>query len=161
MISLQRFAGMNCHYIRHSRDHFFASMEALGYERIELWAASPHYFAPHFSEAMVRALKADMARHGLSLVCLTPEQVTYPVNIASGEAYLRELSIDLHKKTLEHAALLESPLMLLTPGYGNLDEPRRGMEALRGLLRTARAVCGEVGRNHRAGTPFADQLQSH
>ena len=66
MISLQRFAGMNCHYIRHSRDHFFASMEALGYERIELWAASPHYFAPHFSEAMVRALKADMARHGLS-----------------------------------------------------------------------------------------------
>lgn len=123
-LSVSQLSGMNCHYIRYSMQYFLDSMVELGFQNIEVWGASPHYFAPYFSDDMVQELKREIQSRGLHLVCLTPEQVTYPINIAAREDYLRELSVEEHLKTLEHAAELESGKMLLTPGYGYNDENR-------------------------------------
>ncbi len=123
-LSRNQLSGMNCHYIRHSFKFFLDSMQKIGLQNIELWGASPHYFAEYFDNSMVLNMKRQISDRKLKLVCLTPEQVTYPINIAAREEYLRKLSVQNHLKTLEHAAILESPLMLLTPGYGNLDEDR-------------------------------------
>lgn len=123
-LSVGQLSGMNCHYIRYSMQYFLDSMVELGFQNIEVWGASPHYFAPYFSDDMVQELKREIQSRGLHLVCLTPEQVTYPINIAAREDYLRELSVEEHLKTLEHAVELESGKMLLTPGYGYNDENR-------------------------------------
>lgn len=123
-LSVSQLSGMNCHYIRYSMSYFLDAMLRQGFHNVEIWGASPHYFAPYFTSEMVGQLKREIRSRGLNLVCLTPEQVTYPINIAAREDYLKKLSIEDHLKTLEHAAQLECPKMLLTPGYGNNDEDR-------------------------------------
>lgn len=153
MLQLRQFSGMNCHYIRYSMDYFLDSMAELGYERIEIWAASPHYFAPDFDDKKTKNLKNMLDSRNLKLACLTPEQVTYPVNIASREEDVRKRSIELHKKTLEHAALLESPLMLLTPGCGYYDELRedawkRSADSIAQIVRHAETVGVTIALEH-------------
>lgn len=123
-LSVKQLSGMNCHYIRHSLDFFLDSMVRQGFENIEIWSATPHYYAPYFTMDMVRELKKKISDRGLKLICLTPEQVTYPINLAAREEYLRQLSIDYHIKTLEHAYELGAPTMLMTPGVGYYDESR-------------------------------------
>lgn len=152
-LSVSQLSGMNCHYIRYSMRYFLDSMVELGFQNIEIWGASPHYFAPYFSNEMVRSLKREIQSRGLHLVCLTPEQVTYPINIAAQEDYLRELSIEDHLKTLEHAAELESGKMLLTPGYGNNDEDReeawkRSADSIHRIARRAEELGITVALEH-------------
>jgi len=152
-LSLDQLSGMNCHYIRHSFDYFLDSMQKAGLRSIEIWGASPHYYAEHFDAAMVRDLRRRIAARGLKVVCLTPEQVTYPANIAAKEEYLRRLSVELHLRTLEHAAMLDCPRMLLTPGYGNLDESReeawkRSAESIATIARRAEELGVVVALEH-------------
>lgn len=142
MLKMNQLSGMNCHYIHYSIDYFLDAMVREGLTNIEIWGAAPHYFADYFTESMVRSLGRKIAQRGLCLICLTPEQVTYPINIASGEPYLRKRSIKNYLRALEHAALLNAPMMLLTPGYGNLDESReaawhRSADAIATLARRA------------------------
>jgi len=123
-LSTEQLAGMNCHYIRYSFQYFLDSMVANGLRNIEIWGASPHYFADDYTDEQVRNLKREIEARDLHLVCLTPEQVTYPINIAAREDDLRHKSVANHLRTLDHAAILGVKRMLLTPGYGYLDEPR-------------------------------------
>lgn len=152
-LSFERLAGMNCHYIRHSFSFFLNSMREIGLRNIEIWGASPHYFAEYFDNAMVKDIKKQVAAHGLKVICMTPEQVTYPINIAAQEDSLRELSVKNHLKTLEHTAILECNLMLLTPGYGNLDEPReeawkRSADSIARIVRRAEELGITIALEH-------------
>ncbi len=152
-ISISQLSGMNCHYIHHSIEFFLDSMVEVGFENIEIWGAAPHYYAEYFTSDMVRKLKKEIAVRGLQLICLTPEQVTYPINIAAREDYLRELSIKNHLKTLEHAAMLGSKRMLLTPGYGNTDESReeawkRSADSIARIARHAEKVGVTIALEH-------------
>lgn len=152
-LMFDQLAGMNCHYIRHSFEYFLRSMQELDLKNIEIWGAAPHYFADYFDKSMVQDLKARVISHGLKVICLTPEQVTYPINIAANEDYLRELSVRNHLKTLEHAAILECGMMLLTPGYGNLDEPReeawkRSADSITRIVRRAEELGVTVALEH-------------
>ncbi len=124
LLSVKQLAGMNCHYIRYSLDYFLDSMVQGGFENMELWGAVPHYYADYFTLEMVRALKKKIRDRGLQAICLTCEQVTYPINVAAKETYLRNLSVNQHLRTLEHAAEMEIPMMLMTPGTGCWDEDR-------------------------------------
>jgi len=123
-LSLQQFAGMNCHYIHYSFDYFLDQMAALGYESIEIWGGACHLYPLHcFADRAVKA-RAAIRNRGLSLICYTPEQVTYPVNIAAEETDIRMAGLDYYQKALYVASDLEAPMMLLTPGWGYLDHSR-------------------------------------
>ena len=124
-LSTDQLAGMNCHYIKHSLDFFLDSMERQGFANIELWGAVPHYWEGCYDLAKVRELKKKIRSRGLNLVCLTVEQVTYPVNVAAKDEDLRRISVEAHMRSLEHAAELGAPLLLMTPGTGSWDEDRR------------------------------------
>ena len=119
-----QLAGMNCHYIRYSVEYFLDSMVREGFQNIEIWGAMPHYYAEYFTLPMVRELRKKIRERGLRPICLTCEQVTYPINVAAREGYLRERSIENHIHTLNHAAEMEIPMMLMTPGTGYWDEDR-------------------------------------
>ncbi len=152
-LTMNQLSGMNCHYIHYSFEYFLDSMARLGMQNIEIWGASPHYFADYFTTDMIRHMKKEIAVRGLRLVCLTPEQVTYPINIAAREDYLRKLSVNNHIKTLEHAAELGSGLMLLTPGYGNNDEDRaeawsRSAESIALIARHAEKLGVTIALEH-------------
>lgn len=122
---LSRFAGMNIHYRHFPFDYFLNSMVNLGISNIELWAASPHFYINDLTPTLIRKFKKQIKDRNLNLVCLTPEQCVYPINIAAREDYLRKRSIDYFYKNIELASELNSPIMLVTPGCGYFSESNK------------------------------------
>lgn len=121
---MNRLAGMNCHYIRHSFDYFLNKMSGLGIRNIELWGASPHFYVPDCGAGEAARIRRKIRERELNLICFTPEQVTYPVNIAARESTLRRRSADYYLKAVRLCGELGTGRMLLTPGWGYLDEPK-------------------------------------
>lgn len=139
---LKRLAGMNCHYIHYTFDYFLDSMVDLGIENIELWGASPHFYAEDMTARDARFVRRKIKERELRLICFTPEQVTYPFNIAASEDALREKSITYYKKAAALCRELGTDRMLITPGWGYLNEPvcearKRSADSIEQIVRTA------------------------
>ncbi|MGC9448158.1 sugar phosphate isomerase/epimerase family protein [Cereibacter johrii] len=111
-------------------------MRGFGFTEIELWGVAPHLDLFHSSDRDVAEVKRVLAGEGLSVRCLTPEQVVYPINIASGDDAYRAASIDRFRRAADIAAELGARHLFLTPGRGYESEPAerawdRSAEALR------------------------------
>ncbi len=124
-LTVKQLSAMNCHYAHQSLDYFLDRAVENGLENIELWGASPHLYIGDANNERIAAVKRKIAERGLHLVCYTPETVVYPVNIAAAEGYIRRRSVDSIKRAVEITAELmeESPMMLLTAGWGYVTEP--------------------------------------
>ena len=122
-IERHQIAGMNLCYRFYSFDYFLDSMEALGYKSIELWGGAPHFYFPDLSVAEIMRMRKKIAAHDLRTICFTPEQCSYPINIAYHDSWARERSLRFLERAIYIAAELESQRMLVTPGYGYFDEP--------------------------------------
>ncbi|PYI51354.1 TIM barrel protein [Paenibacillus flagellatus] len=138
-------ANMNFHYHRYTFDYFLDSTERLGLQAIELWAGAPHLYVPDATHGEVEALRKEIDRRGLELVCFTPEQCIYPINLASKDDTLRRRSIGYFKKCLGTANSLECDKLLVTAGYGFFNEPKeeaweRARESIGELALAARAA---------------------
>lgn len=105
-------------------DYFLASMDKLGVENIELWGAGPHLYQEDCTPSIVDGIYQKIRRHHKKVVCYTPEQCMYPINIASREKTVRERSIAYMKRALEIASQLEAPRTLVTVGQGYRNEDR-------------------------------------
>jgi protein FrlC len=90
----------------------------------------------------IRKAKREIDRRDLSIVCFTPEQCVYPINIAAKEDDIREKSMNYFKKSAVAAKELGAPLLLVTPGWGYENEPKeeawkRSQESLEKLTNLA------------------------
>lgn len=94
-----------------------------GFREMELWGIAPHLDLFHTDDAKVAALRGLLADHGLTVRIFTPEQVVYPVNIASGDAALRRASIDRFRRAADIAAALGARHLFLTAGRGYESAP--------------------------------------
>lgn len=111
-------------------------MRDFGVTEIELWGIAPHLDLFHADASRIAGVKRVLAETGLSVRCLTPEQVLYPINIASGDEPYRQASIARFCRAAEIAAELGARALFLTPGRGFECEPAgrawdRSAEALR------------------------------
>ncbi|WP_182885449.1 sugar phosphate isomerase/epimerase family protein [Microbispora sp. H10885] len=134
-MSFPRITGSNFSYQHLPFDRFLDDAADLGREEVELWGVAPHFHVPWVSDAEARAVRRRVESRGLRVRCLTPEQVMYPVNIASPETRLRAAGIAMFRRAAELCAELGAGLLLLTPGRGFEDEPveiglRRSADAL-------------------------------
>ena len=118
----ERFAAMNMVYQKYSFDYFLDSMERLGLRNFELWAGAPHLFCMNPSLADVKEIKRKVKQRKMKMVCLTPEQVMYPYNIAAADWELRRDSIEYFQRYIQNAAELEIDKVLCCAGWGNYDE---------------------------------------
>ncbi|MDD3174649.1 MAG: sugar phosphate isomerase/epimerase [Herbinix sp.] len=114
----------NYSYYLFSFDYFLKSMDNLGVENIELWGAGPHLYQDECNPAMVDELYKKVRLHNKKVVCYTPEQCMYPINIASRESIVRDRSIAYLKRSLEIANQLEASRTLITVGQGYRNESR-------------------------------------
>jgi fructoselysine 3-epimerase len=140
-----QFAGMNEHFRRYSLDVFLDSMVRLGIENIELWAASPHLYMEDVTYAEVGRIRKEIDRRQLKLICVTPEQCIYPVNIAAKEPDVRERSVKYFLKSLEVTAELGANMLQIVPGKGYFDEPvedawKRSRESLEMITKKAETL---------------------
>jgi protein FrlC len=113
---------MNFHYKHYPLAYFLDAMVRFGFETIELWGASPHFYVNEITAAETKAIRLEIERRDLSLICFTPEQCVYPINFASREAQVRKRSVDYFMKSLECASELGAPMLLVTPGWGYENE---------------------------------------
>jgi fructoselysine 3-epimerase len=122
-ITIDQITGSNFSYQHLPFDRFLDDMVELGRERVELWGIAPQLHVPQMSVEEARGLRRRIAERGIAVHCLTPEQVIYPVNVASPSRWLRESSIAMFRRAAELCVELEAPLLFLTPGRGFEDEP--------------------------------------
>ncbi|MCM3764018.1 sugar phosphate isomerase/epimerase [Neobacillus niacini] len=126
MAKLRRdqITGMNFHYKHYPFEYFLDSMVRYEFKNIEVWGASPHFYVEDMGLQEIRRVKKEIDRRELSVVCFTPEQCVYPINLAAKEERIREFSLQYFIKSAEAAKELEAPLLLVTPGWGYENEDR-------------------------------------
>ena len=119
-----QIAGMNLVYKFYSFDYFLNAMERLGYESIEVLPNAPHFYVPDVSPGDMASIRQKIADHHLKVICYTPDQCSYPVNISYHSETARRRSIQSLIRQIEICSYLGSGQMLLTSGYGYFDEPK-------------------------------------
>ena len=139
MLKKEQIAGMNLCYRYFSFDYFLKSMEKIGFKSIELYGASPHFYTPDLTHADIAETVQKVQDHGLKIICYTPEQCTYPENIATKNPVARRRSIDFYKKTIDVCAEIGCSQILMTSGWGYFDEdPKEAwMRSQEGLFELA------------------------
>lgn len=144
-IKLEQFSSMNMVYNKYSFSYFLDSMERLGIRNFELWTGAPHFnnFVPSMSK--ISLFRNEIERRELNIVCVTPEQVLYPYNIAAENKELRELSLEYFFTYIKQTAELGADKMLCCSGWGNYDEDvneawKRSVESLNKMTEIAQRV---------------------
>jgi len=89
-----------------------------GMREIELWGVAQHIDLFHVTDARINSVRHVLADNGLSTWCFTPEQVLYPINIASGDDDLRRASIERFCRAVDICATLGARYLFLTSGRG-------------------------------------------
>jgi fructoselysine 3-epimerase len=123
-ITRNQLTGMNFHYKHYPFEYFLDAMVRYELNNIEIWGASPHFYVENMSISDIRNVKKEIDKRALSVVCFTPEQCVYPINIAAKEDDIREKSIQYFIKSASAAKELDAPLLLVTPGWGYENEPK-------------------------------------
>jgi fructoselysine 3-epimerase len=144
-VELSQFAGMNEHFLRYPLHYFLDAMVELEIQNIELWAGSPHLYIEDLSFSQVAKIRQEIESRNLNLICYTPEQCVYPINIAAKESSIRDRSINYYIKSLEAAAELGTNMFQIVPGWGYFNEPKeeawkRCREALSLLTQKAESL---------------------
>lgn len=115
----------NYTYMYYSFDYFLESMKRLQVDTIELWGATPHFYAEDASFFETCALKKRLDENGFKVSCVTPEQVMYPINIGAVNRDERMRSINFFRRHIDIASILQVPRMLVTSGRCNLDQSKQ------------------------------------
>lgn len=129
-IRRDRLALGSYQYLRYPMDYFLDTAAELGLSSVELWAAAPELCLDILTPAELAELKRKLICRGLSVVCITPEQCTYPMNLAAENPALRSYSIENMRRAIDTAAFLEAPKVLVTAGCGYYDRPAEAAWAL-------------------------------
>lgn len=133
--SADQLIGSNFSFQHYAFEDVARIIRGFGLRQIELWGIAPHLDLFHADDASLARAKRILDHSGLSTYCFTPEQVIYPINIASGDDGLRDDSIKRFCRGAEICAELGARYLFLTPGRGFESEPQdrawgRSAEAL-------------------------------
>ncbi|MDD3141929.1 MAG: sugar phosphate isomerase/epimerase [Lachnospiraceae bacterium] len=121
-LSTDQIAVANYPYGKYSLGYTLDSLQRIGGKKLELYCCDPHFHIDDVTVSDIKNVKKKIKDHNLEVVCITPEQCIYPVNIASKNVTARKRSLEVYVKCLEIANEMESPICQLLSGFGCLDE---------------------------------------
>lgn len=121
-LTIGQIAVSNFPYYKYSMEYALDSLERMGGKNLELYACDPHFHVDDCGMADAAALKKKIRDHGLKVVCFTPEQCNYPVNIASKNPQARKRSLEVYVKSMQFAVEMDCDLCQFLSGFGCLDE---------------------------------------
>lgn len=129
MLSLDHLTGTNFGYQRVPLERWLDDMVALGRSELELWGIAQHIDLFDLALSDVRRLQWLLRERGLHVSCVTPEQIMYPVNLASEDPGIIRYTDRLFRNAAELCAELGGSTVFLTAGWtwdGDcVDEARR------------------------------------
>lgn len=145
-LSADQLIGANFSFQHYPFEEVARIMQGFGVTEMEIWGIAPHLDLFHADAARITRVRRALDDHGLRLRCLTPEQVVYPVNIASGDDAYRQASIARFCRAAEICAELGGRYLFLTPGRGFENEPaERAWDRSAEALRQIAAHAGRLG----------------
>lgn len=145
-----KFANMNFIYHRYPFEYFLDSTARVGLQDIEIWAGDPHLYVGDVTSWEVTSILRKIKRRDLKVVCFTPEQCMYPINLAAKDDKARRRSVEYFKKSIQVSNSLECSKMVITPGYGFFNESKE--EAWK---RVRESICEIAVESERAGVALA------
>ncbi|MCD8084542.1 MAG: sugar phosphate isomerase/epimerase [Clostridiales bacterium] len=124
LLSLDRIAGMNCHYRFYTLEDFFAALQRNGITHAELWTCASHFLLDPFSWQDTKALRRLAKRYGVQIICLTPEQNNpKPYNLAARDPELICRTRCYFLNAICAAQELECGLVSCSSGWSFYSEP--------------------------------------
>lgn len=129
-------------YCKCTLDYTLDSLQRIGVRAFELQAVEPVLSLEDVRPADMIAVAKKIRNHGLQAICVTPDVMNYPINLASPNAATRRRSIAFIKKAIDCANAFESPLIQMHVGYPTVDGNRkeawgRSVESMRELAEYA------------------------
>ena len=125
MLKRNQLIGANFSFQHHPLRWTIEKLSAMGFAQMELWGVAPHLDLFHDNHARLAEVKAILRDNGMTVRCFTPEQVLYPINIASGDRGYREASVERFLRAADICAELGARYLFLTPGRGFECESRQ------------------------------------
>ena len=124
-IHKSQLAVMNIQYRYFPLEKFLDDAVANEVQNVELWGAAPFFHIEDMTYQEVKKVRQAIESRGLKLVCLTPEQCVYPINLAGPTETSRRRSLKFFEDHLRAAGELGAEKMLVTTGFGYFDESDR------------------------------------
>lgn len=109
-------------YSKYGIDYALDSLVKLGFNHAELYCSYPHLNLEDRGLTCLPEIKRKLRERNIHVVCLTPQQMKYPINIAASDQARRKRSLELMETTLCAAAELDCPLVLIHGGFPLNDE---------------------------------------
>lgn len=116
---------MNIQYKYHPFTKFLDDAVKYNVTNIEVWGAAPHFHLEDLTYLDIKRIRQEIDRRGLSVVCFTPEQCVYPVNIAAESRDERRRSLKFFEQNIRAASELGADKVLVTSGWGYFDQSNR------------------------------------
>ena len=120
-INRDQIAVMNIQYKYFPLTRFLDDAVKYEVKNVELWGAAPHFHLEDMTYRQVSGVRREIESRGLKLVCFTPEQCVYPVNIAAPTAEARTRSVKFFEDNIRAAGELGCSKVLVTSGTGYFD----------------------------------------
>lgn len=120
-IKREQIAIMNIQYKYFPLVRFLDDAVKNGVKNIELWGAAPHFHLEDMTYREVAAVRREIEKRELNLVCFTPEQCVYPINLASPYEETRRRSVKFFEDSIRVAGELGTDKVLVTSGHGYFD----------------------------------------
>ncbi len=129
-------------YNRCSLDYTLDSLERIGGKAFEFQAVDPLLSLEDIGYADMRRIAKKIADHNLQCICVTPDVMNYPVNLASGSLSTRRRSIQYLKTAIDCANVFGAPFIQMHVGYSLIDESpeeawKRSADSMRELAEYA------------------------
>lgn len=120
-ITRSQIAVMNIQYKYFPLTLFLDDAVRNGVDNIELWGAAPHFHLEDMTYREISAVGHEIESRGLKLVCFTPEQCVYPINLAASTEQARRRSVRFFEDSIRAAGELGCGKVLVTSGTGYFD----------------------------------------
>lgn len=120
-IKRNQIAVMNIQYKYYPLARFLDDAVKNQVENIELWGAAPHFHLEDLTYHEVRGIAGEIQSRGLNLVCFTPEQCVYPINLGAPSKEARRRSLKFFEDSIRAAGEMDCKKVLVTTGTGYFD----------------------------------------
>ena len=141
-----KLAPMNYHYLRYPLNRFLDKVERSPFDSIDLYCSAPQLNIFDYSLSDLLTLDKEIRRRHLSVMAMTPENCTYPVNFCTQDRTTREASLRYYQRAIDTAAFLDCPKVQISTGFGYFDAPREeAWNYCRDSLRQLAVYCERKG----------------
>lgn len=141
-----KLAPMNYHYLRYPLTRFLDKVERSPFDSIDLYCSAPQLNIFDYSLSDLLTLDKEIRRRHLSVMAMTPENCTYPVNFCTQDRTTREASLRYYQRAIDTAAFLDCPKVQISTGFGYFDAPREeAWNYCRDSLRQLAVYCERKG----------------